>query len=299
MALFADLQYRRVLYNLDGFRDNPTLKVREIYDFFNPKFGFTYSSNNYLLYVSYAIGQKEPNRDDFEAGLEQVPGPEKLQDIELGIEKKSTAFSWGATLYYMKYKDQLVLTGKINDVGAYTRTNIPDSYRMGAELQGKAWISSWMQASGNLSLSENTIKDFTEYYDDYDDGGQKSIFHGNTDIAFSPAVVAGLTLSLYPVKNLEISLPAKYVGRQYLDNTSDEARSLDPFYVQDLRIIYSFKKVLFKEINLHVQVYNVLDTKYEPNGYSFSYQYGGSLVTENYYYPMAGTNWMVGLNIKL
>jgi TonB dependent receptor. len=199
----------------------------------------------------------------------------------------------------MLYKDQLVLTGKVNDVGAYTRTNVPDSYRMGIELQAGWKAADWLQASANLTLSENRIKDFVEFYDDYDDGGQKFINHGSTDIAFSPEVTGAATLSIFPVKNLELSLLGKYVSRQYLDNTSNKSRSLDPYYVQDARLIYNLQNLLFRETSLIFQVNNVFNRKYEPNGYTYSYQYGGSLVTENYYYPMAGTNLVVALNVKL
>lgn len=297
--LFADLQYRRVLYNIGGFRDNPHLHVRNTYNFFNPKFGLSWSNHGYRVYASYSQGNKEPNRDDFEAGAEQQPKPEKLHDFELGLERRAGNFSYGATAYYMLYKDQLVLTGKVNDVGAYTRTNVPDSYRMGIELQAGWKAADWLQASANLTLSENRIKDFVEFYDDYDDGGQKFINHGSTDIAFSPAVTGAATLSIFPVKNLELSLLGKYVSRQYLDNTSNKSRSLDPYYVQDARLIYNLQNLLFRETSLIFQVNNVFNRKYEPNGYTYSYQYGGSLVTENYYYPMAGTNLVVALNVKL
>lgn len=299
VELFADLQYRRVLYDIDGFRDNPSLRVREIYNFFNPKFGFTYFNSDYQLYASYSLGQKEPNRDDFEAGANQLPKPEKLHDFELGFEQKTNNIKWGATLFYMLYRNQLVLTGKVNDVGAYTRVNIPKSYRRGIELQASATITQWLNIAGHLALSQNKVKNFIEYYDDYDNGGQIVKAHGNSDIAFSPGVTGGYTLNIIPAKNLEFSLPGKYVGRQYLDNTSDDGRSLDAFFVQDARVSYTLRKWLFREINLVFQVNNVLNKKYEPNGYTFSYQLGAVPVTENYYFPMAGTNLMAAINIKL
>jgi iron complex outermembrane receptor protein len=296
---FADLQYRYVLYNTDGFRDNPSVEIHETYHFFNPKIGITYSANKYQFYASYSVGQKEPNREDFEAGINQTPKPEKLYNAEIGVEKKTGRYNWGATVYYMRYKDQLVLTGKINDVGAYTRTNIPKSYRLGIELQGKTIVTNWLNLSATLTASHNEIEKFTEYYDDYDNGGQKSIDHGNTAIAYSPDIVGSVSVSFIPLKNLEISLPGKYVSRQFLDNTSNKDRSLAAFYVQDLRIGYTIQKMLFKEINMVFQVNNLFNKEYEPNGYTYSYQYGGSLVTENYYFPMAGINFMMALNLRL
>jgi iron complex outermembrane receptor protein len=299
LEAFADVQYRRVLYDLGGFRDNPSLQLHNVYQFFNPKLGITYTANGYQLYASYSIGNKEPNRDDFEAGQQQQPKPERLHDIELGIKKGNSLNQWGATLYYMKYKDQLVLTGKVNDVGAYTRTNIPQSYRLGIELQGSTKITDWLNGAANFTWSSNRIENFAEYYDDYDNGGQKSVQHGSTDISFSPSVVGGATVTIMPFKNAEIVSFGKYVSRQYLDNTSNKNRSLEPYYVQDIRFAYTLKKFLVKEISLVFQLNNVFDTKYEPNGYTFSYLSGGEVTTENYYYPMAGINFMAALNIKL
>lgn len=143
------------------------------------------------------------------------------------------------------------------------------------------------------------IQNFIEYYDDYDDGGQKNIAHHDADIAFSPGVVAGAVANFTPLKNAELSLLSKYVGRQYLDNTSNRQRSLKPYYTQDARLSYTVKNVGFKQITMMVQVNNLLNKKYEPNGYTYSYQSGGSFVTDNYYYPMAGRNYMVALHISL
>jgi iron complex outermembrane receptor protein len=295
---FADVQVRNINYTIHGFRDNPILEISKKYTFLNPKLGITYNKNGWQAYASYARAGKEPNRDDFEAGTTQQPKPEILNDFELGIEKKKTNCSFGANIYYMHYHDQLVLTGKINDVGAYTRANIPKSYRVGIELQGKTKISNWVNVAAHLTLSENKIKDFTEYMDDYDNGGQQTKFYSKTDISFSPSVIAGGSINFIPVKNGEISLISKYVGRQYLDNTSQRSRSLNPYYLQDIRLSYLLEKKILKETNIIVQLNNVFNKKYEPNGYSFSYIYGGELTTENYYFPMAGFNFMIGVNMR-
>ena len=295
---FVDVQFRNINYTIHGFRDNPALQINEHYAFLNPKIGITYSNKNWQAFASYALAGKEPNRDDFEAGNTQQPKAERLHDVELGFEKKGTDYSFGANIYFMNYKNQLVLTGKINDVGAYTRTNIAKSYRTGIELQGKVKINSWVNVNANISFSENKIKNFTEYIDDYDNGGQQTKFYPKTDISFSPSVVAGGSINFIPVKNGELSFISKYVGRQYLDNTSQRSRSLNPYYLQDVRLSYLLENKIFKATNLIVQLNNVFNKKYEPNGYSFSYIYGGELTTENFYFPMAGFNFMVGVNVK-
>ncbi|MBX3240959.1 MAG: TonB-dependent receptor [Chitinophagaceae bacterium] len=297
--LFGDIQYRTVSYEMNGFRDNPDLKVKQDYHFINPKAGISYSRQGWNAYFSYALANKEPNRDDFEAGATLQPKQETLHDFELGLERRDATFGWSATLFYMKYVNQLVLTGKINDVGAYARTNIPDSYRMGVELQAKWQPVSWLNVNGNIALSRNRIKNYTTWYDDYDDGVQKTETFSETDISFSPSVVGGADISFVPLKNWEISFPGKYVSRQYLDNTGNKGRSLDPFYVQNFRTAYTLNDVVFREVNFILQVNNLFNKRYEPNGYTFSYIAGGEFIAENYYFPMAGTNFTFGINIRL
>lgn len=297
LLLFADLQYRHVNYDLNGFRDNPTLMVDQNWNFLNPKIGLTYRTKSGRVYLSWAMANKEPNRDDFEAGAAQMPKREQLQDIEAGIERGSEKTSWGATAYYMRYRDQLVLTGRINDVGAYTRTNIPNSYRLGLELSASHRPTDRIDIRGNLTLSDNRIIGLTAYYDDYDNGGQIKESFDRSVIAFSPAVTGALTLNFRPTKQTEISLPAKYVSRQYLDNTGRKSRSLDPYYVQDLQL--TWKPNIRGALNtaIRLQVNNLFDVRYEPNGYTFSYMAGGAMTTENYFFPMAGRNFMIGLSI--
>lgn len=294
---YIDLQFRHVRYDIDGFEDNPTLFVKNNYDFFNPRVGVSYTYNHWNAYLSYSIAHKEPNRDDFEAGKDQQPKPEQLNDVELGVQRTKDHYSWGVTFYYMKYKDQLVLTGKINDVGNYTRTNIPDSYRAGVELQGTVQPVNWFKATANLTLSRNKVKNFTEYIDDYDNGGQKVNSYSATDIALSPNGMGAATLSFFPVKSVELSLLGKYVSKQYLDNTQNDGRKLDPFYVQDARAIYTFHQKMLKEANIILQVNNIFNKKYEPSGYTYNYIYGGDIVVNNYYFPMAGTNFMFAINL--
>jgi iron complex outermembrane receptor protein len=298
-SLYYDLQFRHAKYKISGFRDNPLLKLNTTFDFFNPKAGLTYNKNRWKAYISYGIAHKEPNRDDFEAGQDQQPRPECLYDLESGIERNGLDYSWGANLYYMRYRDQLVLTGRINDVGAYTRTNIPKSYRAGVELQGSLKFNAWVNASGNLAIGRNRVLNFSEFIDDYDNGGQKVNNYDATAIAFSPGVVGAATINFIPAKKLEFTLSSKYVGKQYLDNTQNEGRKLDPFYVQDARLIYTINGKWQKEVNITGQVNNVFGKKYEPNGYTYNYISGGQVLVNNYYFPMAGINFLIALNINL
>jgi iron complex outermembrane receptor protein len=297
-AFYTDFQWRHVRHVINGFEANPSLLIDTRFNFFNPKAGITYHKNGFIAYASIGIANKEPNRDDFEAGLNQQPQAERLNDLEMGVEKKADRYGWGINGYYMNYKNQLVLTGKINDVGEYTRTNIPDSYRMGIEMQGNYRMATWLDVAANLTLSKNRIRNFEEYIDDYDNGGQKLNTYSESDISFSPSIIGGSTITITPVKNFEVALLSKYVSKQYLDNTSNEHRILKPYFTEDFRMIYTLTPKWGKQINIIGQVNNLFNKMYEANGYTYSYIYNQQLITENYYFPMAGTNWMLGLNLK-
>ncbi len=309
LVLFGDLQYRYVDYRLDGFRRNPALHPRATYNFINPKAGLSYflrdnALNRQRVYASFAVANKEPNRDDFENAARSLPRPERLYNYEAGYEINKQNWNASVNLYYMDYKDQLILTGQINDVGAYTRTNVASSYRAGIELQAVWQALRWLKLSGNTTLSQNKIRNFTEYMDDYDAGDQLAINHGTTDIAFAPGVMGTGIIGLTPLRNLPygqmvgIDIFSKYIGKQYLDNTSDNNRSIDPYTLCDVRLYYGIKAGPFREALLTLAVNNVFNRQYESNGYTFSYIYGGERSTFNYYFPQAGTNWLLGLNLK-
>ncbi|OJW82141.1 MAG: hypothetical protein BGO69_16230 [Bacteroidetes bacterium 46-16] len=314
LVLYADAQYRTIGYFINGFRNNPTLYPAVTYHFFNPKAGLSYllrnsSRNKEKLYASIAVANHEPNHDDFETATTTLPKPEKLYDAEAGYEINKSKWTAGLNLYYMSYKDQLVLTGQINDVGAYTRTNVPNSYRAGAELQAMLKATTWLQISANATYSQNKISESAEYIDKYDEAtydylGQDTIKHSNTDIAFSPAIVAGGGLTFIPFRNmphkpeLELSILGKYVGKQYLDNTGNEAATIDPYAVCNVLLHYSMHVKPFKELGLNIALNNIFNHLYESNGYTYSYLVGTERTLVNYYYPQAGFNWLAGITVK-
>lgn len=311
VLLFGDLQYRNVVYNIYGFRDNPTLSPTPTYNFINPKLGATFfiantAAKKERLYASVAVANKEPNRNDFEAAQNSLPQHEQLYDIEAGFERTVSKLQLGLNYYYMYYNNQLVLTGEVNDVGAYTRTNVPTSYRTGVEAQATYVPNYWLKMFANATYSQNKVVDFTEYIDNYDNqfGIQDVINHGTTDIAFSPNIIAAGGFTFSPIRYMnhgqvfEVDLLGRYVGKQYLDNTSNDNRSIDAYGLMDVRVRYSIKVKPFKEIGVNLMLNNVLDAKYSSNGYTYSYVVGGDLNTFNYYYPQAGFNWLLGLNIK-
>ena len=303
LTFYADLQYKHVSYVMNGFDFDPTRYVNEKWDFVNPKLGLTYAKNGWQVYGSWAVGNKEPNRTDFENDKVYSPTPETLNDFELGAEKRTNLYNYGATVYFMNYKNQLVQTGQLDDVGNTIRINTPKSYRLGIELQGGVVLTNWLNVTGNLTLSQNKIKQFVEHIESYDANynliGDSTVLHNNTDISYSPNTIAAGSINIFPIKKLQISLISKYVGTQYMDNTQNKARDLTSFYTEDIRVVYTLKNKFVKECNLIFQVYNVFNNLYSPYGNNYASINAGTFTSSNYYFPMAGTNVMAALNIKL
>lgn len=309
VQLFGDLQWRHVRHTINGFRNNPLLRHDLIFNFFNPKMGVNYDivkspSRHLRVYASVAVAQKEPNRDDFEAVSNALPKAERLTDFEAGGEWRSANAHLSGNFYYMRYSDQLVLSGKVNDVGAYSRINVPNSYRLGVELTASYKALSWLIVGGNATFSQNKILDFTEYVDDYDAGGQQSIRHGTTDLAFSPSTVTTgiFTLTPFPVghwlRPVSVDWYHKYVGRQFLDNTGNLDRAIESYYLSDMRFQYRFSPKFLEEIAFQIAVNNLFDRQYESNGYTFSFISDQRLTTSNYYFPQAGRNFLAAIHLR-
>lgn len=305
LSIFVDLQERAVSYRFLGFDDQFVSGMREqSYLFFNPKMGLSYNLTKQLnLYASAAVGHKEPNRNDFvQSTPKSRPLPEQMIDVEAGLKLLFKKAAFVANFYNMQYNNQLVLNGQINDVGAYNRINVPSSFRRGLELEAGADLNKYFSVSANLSLSQNKINNFTEYVDVYDTNGdfvkQEQIRYSNTDISFSPSSVSSVVLSFKPFKNFELSLINKSVGRQYLDNTSNEKRSIDPYNVTDLRINYGLRSRLIPEINVMVGIYNIFSHEYATNGYTYGYFTGSERSHFNFYAPAAPLNFLAGLSLK-
>ena len=302
VSLYADLQYRRIDYDIDGFDDDlRDLTQSHDFNFFNPKFGIYYRpDNSQEAYLSFARANREPNRSNFvDADPDgKQPVAESLNDFEAGYTYKTSNFLLGANLYFMSYQDQLIQTGEINDVGSAIMVNVDDSYRAGIELTGGLKIARNLNWNANATFSQNKIKNFTEYVDDWDTGGQDAYELGKTDLSFSPHVIVNSELTFNPVKAFNISVLSTYVSNQYIDNTSNKDRKLDAWFVNNLKLDYSLKNKLFDEIKIHMMVNNLFDVEYESNAWVYSYQTGGERYKMDGYFPQAGTHFFAGIDFK-
>ena len=293
LSAYADLQYRHIGYRITGNNDKwdwtaspehlQVLDIDEPFDFFNPKAGLNWQMDEHnRFYASFAVAQKEPTRNNYTDGpLVKHPTSEKLYDWEAGYELRSGRFAAGVNLYYMKYKDQLVLNGKINEIGELMAENVPDSYRMGVELMAGFRFTDWLRWDVNATLSRNRIKDYVGYVSDYDADTWDDMWTQALDY-----------------KGFTATLQSQYVSRQYLDNFERKEDSLDPYFVNNLDLAYTFKLPHLRSVTVGATIYNLLDEKYETNGYSQTCALypGGSkdaqynLYSDPRFYPMAGIN---------
>ncbi len=309
---FADFQYRNVSYKANGISsDLLDINTNEDFDFINPKLGLTYKMNNYnLFYASYAVANREPNRDDLIKNT-ILPKAENLQDIEIGYRFKKSKLYTNANFYYMNYKDQLVLTGEIDDVGDAIRQNVSESYRLGLEVQIGYKLNDKLKFDANITLSENKIKEFnhivydTQYDTDFNTISTQPVITNfkDTAISFSPNIIAGNTITYSPLKDFNVGLISKYVGKQYLDNTTSDNKSIDAYFINNLNVSYTIHPKWLKEISFNLLINNIFDEKYVSNGYTFSYFYrpensNSNAITEVFYYPQATINFLTGITLK-
>ena len=299
---FGDLQIRSISYRTKGTdNDLKAYDIDETFNFFNPKVGFTYFMNGgQHVYASFARAHREPVRSDFiDAPTDRPPTAEQLNDFEFGYRLQHAKLAFEANAYYMDYTDQLVVTGELNDVGASVRTNVAESYRAGVELNVNYALSGRWNLGGNWAFSQNKIQKFEETLYDYTNGFDVIINeYEDTDIALSPNSVGALFVEYRPVTNLNIRLQGKYVGKQYLDNTQNEDRIIEAFFVSDLLASYTIVPQGTKGIDLQFKVNNLLNTLYSSFGYTYSYVFG-DMVTENFYYPQATINFLGQVTIRL
>ena len=327
--LYADAQVRSLNYVINGIDKNKRDISRNVnYVFFNPKFGFLYNANALgNFYGSFGVANHEPNRNDLtDPSVTDLPKPETLYDTELGWKKQTDNAQFNVNLFYMDYTNQLVLTGKINDVGDALRINVPKSHRVGIELEAAFKITERFSVNSNLTLSEHKIAQFNESVSDWLTYDVTNIAHTNTDIALSPKIIANLGLTYECFKNekndLSVTLNGKYVGQQFLDNTSNINTILPDYSSGDLHINYSIelkksKADVYKRnklrLNLRLSILNLFDAKYVSNGYTSRYTYaegnpkiddpyvrneGNGFINYSGFYPQAGRHFMISASIR-
>ena len=275
-SLYGDLQYRQVQYQANGVAAG---LVNDTFHFFNPKAGLNYTLNaKNILYFSYARANREPNRTDYEGGTMK---PEKLNDYELGWRFTTEKVKWNTNIYYMAYKDQLILTGNLDAVGNPIRSNSEKSYRLGLEVDATISLSKQVSIRPNVTLSQNKNIDLNI------DGAS----FGNKNIAYSPNVVAGNIFVYQPTNGLQIAVASKFVGDQYLNNIELKEAKLPNYFVNDLNVSYQiYPKSIFKSIVFTGLCNNILSKKYSSNGYMYDIY--------PYYYPQAGRNFLIGMTLK-
>lgn len=307
LNLYADLQYRNIDYEIVGIHDDlRDISQRHRFSFFNPKAGLHLNLNEKnSLYFSVGVANREPNRSVYrDADENQEISSERLLNYELGHKLQSANFVVESNLFYMDYTDQLVLTGEINNVGAAILTNVDKSYRAGFELSLNYAPHTDLTLGGNVSFSTNKILGFTEYVDNWDywsdpesEPLQYVIDHGTTDISFSPGIIASAHVDYNPFANMGVRFHAKYVGRQFVDNTSSLERSLDPYWLSHINFDYNLPVKWLEQFKLRLHLNNIFNHTYAGNAWVYRYYSGGEAQQLEGYFPQAGFHWMAGLQI--
>ncbi|MDE5851389.1 MAG: TonB-dependent receptor, partial [Alistipes sp.] len=318
LRLFADLQYRYVSYKAWGVNDNyvsqevgmQPIDVDKQYHFFNPHVGLNYTlGKRNTFYFSFAIAQKEPTRSDFtdrymfaEAGT--YPTAEKLYDYELGYTYTAPRLSLGVNLYYMKYKNQLVPTGRINDGYEALNDNVPDSYRRGIELSASWRVAKWFTANANATFSQNRIENYMHRVVDYGltgnvagEYGYHEVAMGTTRLAYSPTTIAALLLDFHH-GGFEALLHTQYVSKQYFTNYANRNMQLDAYCVTNLNLGYTLRTRAARSIRFGLQLNNLFDTEYESNGYGWSEAYEGAQTDHAFYFPQAPLNVLANVTVR-
>lgn len=311
-SVYADMQYRHISYTIDGRSDTydwnidgmQILAISRKYDFFNPKLGLNYQINRKnRVFASWSVAHREPTRDNFiDCAADRLPHAERLFDYELGYDYFDKIFSGGLNLYYMDYKDQLVPTGQLSDTGNPVSVNVPHSYRMGIELTWRLKPCKWFDWQFTSTVSRSRIKDFTEYIYEDEWTNPITINCGNTPISFSPDLTLHNSLN-FLWHDFDASLASQYVSKQYLTNSGNDEQVIDPYFVSDLHLGYTFKNVVgLKTLRLGCTIYNIFSEKYENNGYAGAgyYMDGGNKVIYRYagYAAQAPAHIMVSITAK-
>ena len=314
-SLFLDLQSRNIEYEFNGNDIEGNSGTQEVsLEFFNPKFGLSHKMNEeQLFYGSFAVANKEPNRSDYvESSPNSRPLHETLYDTEIGFKYSTSDFRFNANAYIMNYDNQLIKTGEINDVGYFTSENVKSSFRRGIELEGSVLLSKKLAWAANMTISENKIDSFIQYIDSWDTGGQEEVIYTNTDLAFSPSIIWASQLTYNFEDNLSLDFITKYVGEQFIDNSSSNDRKLDDYLVNNLRVTYDLKSKIFNYARISLQINNLFDEEYVSNAWIYRFVSDGydpseddHYVTQGSdggynmagYFPEATRNYLVGLTL--
>lgn len=307
MSFFGDLQFRHVLYSMSGIDDDlKNIGQEHKFAFFNPKAGVYYSiTPDQDAYFSFSVANREPTRTDFKEASgdpNATPEAETLYDTEMGYKIRGGKSSLAVNLYSMIYKDQLVPTGELSDVGYSIMTNVARSYRAGMEISAGIRPADFLNWNLNITLSRNRIKDFTEHYIDYNtsDWSSENLSKnlGDVDIAYSPSITGTSDMAFKVLPAVNLHLISKYVGKQYIDNTMNAERTVDPYFINNLRIDFEPKLKNMNAVQLQLLVINIFNVMYESNGYGGNWYEDGIEKSWSYYFPQAGTSFMLRMGLR-
>lgn len=309
---YLDLQYRHVSHDLTGIDDDDMEDMTQsrTWDFFNPKAGLYYSKGKHTAFASVAVGQREPARADikdaFKSGANSTIKPEHLTGYEVGYTYDNQKLMVSYVMYYMNYSNQLVPTGKLNDVGYKLMSNAEKSYRAGVEVALGWKPSNAWQFDANATFSRNRVVDHTVWYETYDnssdwgDAAQLSQHFDEAKLPYSPESMGAFRVSWKPLRNLSLSATEKFVSEQYITNTQNDALKLPAYHSTNVSMTYDFRLLGVTEASLGVHVINLTNQSYACNGWGYEAHFanGDPTYTEVGLYPVAPRNYLAKFTVR-
>ncbi len=251
-TFFADVQYRYSTFDYKGSVAFDKLQ----WTFINPKVGISVSLNsNSTFYYSIGKTGREPTRNDMFGGNDDllvdnlgnpilsVKTAEYVLNHELGFRFQSNKVNFSSNLYYMSFRNEIVLNGKFGPNGLVLTNNVDKSFRTGIELNATYRINRKFELINNSSFNYSRIEE------------QKETF---TPI-LTPRIIVNQEV-VYHNKGFSVTSHFKYQGKSYIDfsNTS----TVNSYLVVDGKVGYEMKRY---ELSLFVN--NITNTKYFNNGY--------------------------------
>ncbi len=257
------------------------------YHFVNPRFGVNYNlDEHWNTYISIAYTTREPRlKNLYDAAEASTPAswgmvspqfatdpsgrpdfrrplvkPESLLDVEFGCGYISDIARVSGNLYWMEFTDEIVKSGQVDRFGQPVTGNADRTRHLGIEVSGAVRLTNALDIAANATFGHNRFIRHTDF------STGRPLALDNNPIAGFPDLLAHVRMT-FRHDAFALSLSGRYVGKQFTDNFRDERNTVDPFFVNDASVSYTFADLLDNvDVETRVQVQNVFNVLYAAHG---------------------------------